>query len=68
MPATANGGDVEGADTMSATVTEKPAAADKKNAQLNAEHFLFNCKFLQVLKRSERRPNREEKPARMPAV
>ena len=45
MSPTANVGDVEGADTTSATVTEKPAAADKKSAQLNAEHFLFNNKI-----------------------
>ena len=41
MPATANVGDAEGENTMFSTVAEKPAAADKKSAQLNAEQFLF---------------------------
>ncbi len=45
MPATANVGDAEGENTMFSTVAEKPAAADKKSAQLNARHFSFNNKI-----------------------
>ena len=60
---------VEGADRMSATVTASPAPAIEGTCFLDGCFFVFKPIVIlteQDSKRSERRPNREEKVARMP--